>query len=60
MDTIKIAESTLTDGSKVYSVEIFGRAFDAISETDAMQLAEKVKLAVDAHTNTSTEIWLDY
>ena len=47
---INIIIETLTDGSKVFAVEIGQTKIDCLTEKDAMALAEKFVAALDKHT----------
>jgi len=62
MEQIRVTEQTLTDGSKVYAVQLInsGATWDAISEDDALELADKLMKAIDKHTNEKAEVWQSY
>jgi hypothetical protein len=54
--TIRIVSETLSDGSKVFNVNINGAVLECITEKDAYALAETMKAAVEKHTNSTAEI----
>ena len=49
-------ESYLSDGSLVYAVSLPQSPLDAVTLVDAMELVEKVKTAIAAHTNEEVEV----
>ncbi len=48
---IFVVPQTLSDGSKVFDVKVGTTTFQAVTRDDAFQLAEKIREAVDDHTN---------
>lgn len=53
---ITVIRRYLSDGSPVYDVRIGGIDLPAVSERDADALAEKVKDAIEDHTNARVRI----
>jgi len=50
--TIKIIEQTLSDGSKVYNLVLFGQGIlPAVTFSDACECAEKIQAAIRDYTN---------
>ena len=62
MEHIRVIEQTLSDGSKAYAVQLVnsGATWDAISQDDALELADKLMKAIDKHTNEKAEVWQAY
>lgn len=53
--TVQIVETKLSDGSLACDVRV-SFSVPAITHTDADQLAEKIKAAIEAHTNEEVTI----
>jgi hypothetical protein len=53
---IFVVPQTLTDNSIVYDVKIGNLTFHAVTKDDAIDLAEKMSVAIEDHTNDTTGI----
>ena len=57
---IKIIAKTLSDGSEVFDVRIGNARIEAVTEEDALSLAERLRQAISIYSNDSAEIAFGY
>ena len=57
---IFVHEEKLSDGSKVYNVAIGNITLHAVTEKEAVLLAEKIEEAIDAHCTDTCGISYEY
>lgn len=53
---IFIIPETLTDGSRVFDVKVGNVKLQAVTRDDAFEFAEKIRAAVDDHTNNTASV----
>lgn len=53
---IFVIPETLSDGSKVFDVKFGNVKLQAVSEDEASELAEKIRDAVEDHTNNTAGV----
>jgi len=53
---IFVIPKTLTDGSKVFDVKVGNEVWPAVTEDDASELAEKIRAAIEGHTNATAGV----
>jgi hypothetical protein len=58
--TISIKRLTLTDGSHAFDVNMGGVNMPAVTEKDALALADKIALAIKQHTNCEPRFTMNY
>jgi hypothetical protein len=57
---IFVNEETLSDGSKAYNVAIGNITLHAVTEAEAVELAEKIEEAIDSHCTETCGISYEY
>jgi hypothetical protein len=53
---IFVTPKALSDGSKVFDVRLGNEVWPAVTEDDANSLAEKIKDAIEDHTNATAGV----